>query len=590
MTRGRPFVLALSLALTFAGGAAGVRTATVVRAQSQPKAPTGTAAIRGMVLAADTSRPLRLAHVVLIGSATGTLRVTSSDADGRFAFAALPADRYTIGASKPPYLGAVAGARRPARSGTPVVLGIGQTADDVTIRLPLGAAITGVITDERGQPAMNVSVALRQWRQQGAERVLVDGPGGTVRTDDQGRYRLFGLTPGEYLVAAMRFSGTNMPGRALTESDVDAAMKEGTAPAVPADASLRYAPVFFPGTARASDAATIAVASGDERQGVDFRMQVVTSARVEGVVLSADGQPVVTATTWLVTAQHDNLLRNAFVARPRADGRVLFPNVMPDSYTALATASGPLAGHFATAQIEVSGADLSGIVLTLRPPLVLSGRLVFEGAAPTPALAGHRLPLRALSGTAADGPTAVQVAATDVNGAFTISRLLPGRYVLGGPLLLGASADSVRWSVGSVVVDGRDVTDLPLVVAADAAPKSVIITYIDRWQEISGRVQTRDAAASEHTVIVFPAETAYWIHGSRRILTTRPATDGRFVLGGPGPATLPAGDYLVAIVADIARDEQYDPAFLASLVASATRVTLQAGERKVIDLNDPGQD
>src|SRR5689334_22922237 len=82
-----------------------------------------------------SARPLRLASVVLVGLSTGTLRVTMTNADGRFEVTGLPADRYQVGASKAPYLGAVAGARRPAHPGAPVALADGQRMTGVTIRL-----------------------------------------------------------------------------------------------------------------------------------------------------------------------------------------------------------------------------------------------------------------------------------------------------------------------------------------------------------------------------------------------------------------------------------------------------------------------
>ena len=89
---------------------------------------------------------------------------------------------------------------------------------------------------------------------------------------------------------------------------------------------------------------------------------------------------------------------------------------------------------------------------------------------------------------------------------------------------------------------------------------------------------------SEHTIIVFPEDKTYWVNGSRRILITRPGTDGRFTLSGPGPTTLPPGKYLLAAVTDIDREEQFDPAFLAALVPAGIPITLQPGEKKVQDL------
>src|SRR6185436_11678060 len=126
------------------------------------------------------------------------IRVTSTDADGRFVVADLPADRYLVGASKPPFLGAVAGSKRPARPGTPIALANGEKKTTVVVRMVTAASISGVIMDEKGQPSSNVTVAVQQWRQQGGERTLIDPPGvGSVTTDDKGRYRAFGLPPGE---------------------------------------------------------------------------------------------------------------------------------------------------------------------------------------------------------------------------------------------------------------------------------------------------------------------------------------------------------------------------------------------------------
>jgi len=47
---------------------------------------------------------------------------------------------------------------------------------------------------------------------------------------------------------------------------------------------------------------------------------------------------------------------------------------------------------------------------------------------------------------------------------------------------------------------------------------------------------------------------------------------------------MPPGKYLLAAVTDIDRNEQFDPAFLASIVPAAVPLILQPGEKKVQDL------
>ena len=46
-------------------------------------------------------------------------------------------------------------------------------------------------------------------------------------------------------------------------------------------------------------------------------------------------------------------------------------------------------------------------------------------------------------------------------------------------------------------------------------------------------------AATEYYILVFSADRAHWTPGSRRVRTTRPATDGAFTIKGIPPAIFP---------------------------------------------------
>ena len=239
-------------------------------------------------------------------------------------------------------------------------------------------------------------------------------------------------------------------------------------------------------------------------------------------------------------------------------------------------------GQFARATVEVTGSDVFGVQLVMRPAMSFTGQLVFRGQTMAPSVASRRVPLRSLSPPGAG--LVPSVLPTNAAGMFTVSSVSPGRYVLGGPLALGPTSDTMTWALESVIVDGRDVTDVPLEIT-ESVPKDVAVTYTDRFQELSGRLtRSTGAPVSEHTIIVFPEDKAYWVTGSRRIVTTRPGTDGRFTLSGQGPTTLPPGKYLLAAVTDIDRDEQFDPSFLSALMPAAVSITLQPGEKKVQDL------
>jgi hypothetical protein len=84
-------------------------------------------------------------------------------------------------------------------------------------------------------------------------------------------------------------------------------------------------------------------------------------------------------------------------------------------------------------------------------------------------------------------------------------------------------------------------------------------------------------------VILFPADKTYWTPHSRRVRTTRPATDGKFSIVG-----LPEGTYSIAALTDVEPGEWNDPVFLEGLVNSSIKVTLTEGQKTTQDLRLAG--
>src|SRR6185295_1796097 len=109
-------------------------------------------------------------------------------------------------ATKPAWLKAVYGAKRPGRPGTPMVIADAQRLTGITLRMTHGAAITGTVRDERGQPAVGVRILGGAFATRNGQRVLggLSGAGFEnvsffITTDDTGTYRLYGLPPGDVL-------------------------------------------------------------------------------------------------------------------------------------------------------------------------------------------------------------------------------------------------------------------------------------------------------------------------------------------------------------------------------------------------------
>lgn len=547
--------------------------------------PTGTATLGGLVVADGVGTPIRMAYVVLVGTDTGVLKVTSTDDDGRFVFTGLPTDRYSLGASKRPYLGAVAGARRPARPGTPIALPDGATIDTVTIRLPMSSAISGRVIDEHGKPAPDVTVRVQQRRMQNGEPVLVTVPDGTVTSDDRGAYRVYGLVPGEYIVSALPHGGgghtrvTNI--RALSDSDVDAALAGAAlgAPPPPPAQPLTYTPIYFPGTTRAADAVAVPLATGEDRGNVDLQLQLIPTSTIQGTVTDAQGRPV-TSLRMTLTDEAANTTTHGTASSGRRAGWFTLSGVAPGSYQLLAQSTRDDDPQFAQVAVDVYGRDITGVQLQLQPMLSLRGQIAFVGEAAPPPVPGQTVWVRAVSPTTAT-PSARAVTTED--GRFSIDGLLPGDYVIGSAT--SASDGSGTWGLTSVTVSGQDLTDHAVTLSSTAPPTDVRLTFSDQWQSLTGRISNAaNDPVDDVTVMVFPVDETYWLYESRRILSMRPSTDGHFAFGGPGPALLPAGEYYLAAVTDVSKDEEYDPAFLRTLIDAAIKVTVRAGQRQTQDL------
>ncbi len=139
------------------------------------------------------------------------------------------------------------------------------------------------------------------------------------------------------------------------------------------------------------------------------------------------------------------------------------------------------------------------------------------------------------------------------------------------------------WMDVSVRLGAREVSDLAFELRPGENISDAVVTLTNRTQDLSGTLQDASGRpATEYTMIVFPADKAYWLPDSRRILTARPATDGQFAFRGmQGP---PAGEYLLAAVTDLRPNEQYDPAFLDALSKQAIKLTIGPGEIKKQDV------
>jgi hypothetical protein len=209
--------------------------------------------------------------------------------------------------------------------------------------------------------------------------------------------------------------------------------------------------------------------------------------------------------------------------------------------------------------------------------MTVTGRMRFAGATlepPDPTTV--RLSLFSWPGTSAMNSTETKV---DADGTLAITGVTPGRFRLNTSIPSSTPPGEPVWQLRAVVVDGRDVTDLPIDVVPGRAP-AVEVTFTDEVTELSGLVVAPEGQApSGYFVVVLPADRAYWATLSRRIASTRPDSSGRYVFRG-----LPGGEYLLAATTDLVPDDLRDPVTLARLAEQGLPVTLGWGELRSVDL------
>src|SRR5688572_11604935 len=274
------------------GGGGGLAGLLGGRGRGRGDLPRGTGVIRGRVTAQDTGAPVRRAQVRGTSAGAGGGRLATTDADGRFELRDLPAGQWSLTASKPGFVAQRLGQRRPFETVVPLDLQDGQQLTTANFALTRGGAITGRVFDDFGDPVANARVqVLRSQMVEGRRRLVQTGTGD--ETDDTGAFRLYGLAPGDYYVAATLRAGPQD-------------FFGGAGGGAGGGERAGYAPTYFPGTGNVSEAQRVTLGLGQEMT-VSFSLLPVRSVRISGTVVSASGSPLAGGAVVLTPADGDEV-------------------------------------------------------------------------------------------------------------------------------------------------------------------------------------------------------------------------------------------------------------------------------------------
>lgn len=555
-------VLAFTIGASFAVTA---QQAVTPPRDASATATKGTAVIRGQITAGDSGAPLRRARVSLEGIGLGAdgRHSTSTGADGTYVFKDLAAARYRLRVTRGGYLALEYGQRRPNEQGRPLQLDDGQAIEKVDFALPRMSGIAGRVSDEAGEPIEGVSVfAMRSLFFEGRRR-LVPVSGTSVRTDDEGGYRIPRLAPGTYQVMASTKE---------TWTVIDEAGRE---------TMYGYMPTYFPGVAAPAVARRVTVGVGQWEHGIDFPLVPGRAATVSGMAIDSKGR----AFSRVYLGEHVRGLGFAsFGGGPSAavsgDGSFAIRDVPPGEYTLQASRYGAEADgppEVALMEVFVDGTDLDGLMLVGSNGGMVRGRVVSEDGT-LPRTSGIFITI---------GQTYRNQPPPLLLGAFRDTRSGPlvkedGSFAV--PNVFGRARFDVRlpdgWMVKSITHQGRELADAVLELKSGEEVTGVEILITSRVTEATGNVvDAGGAPVGDATVLLFPADPSRWYENARAIRATRPDQQGRWQL-----KAMPAGEYLAVAMEYMEVDAWQDPEFLESLRRHGTKLAIADGGSQSVSL------
>jgi hypothetical protein len=405
------------------------------------------------------------------------------------------------------------------------------------------ATISGSLRDASGRPVANVPVEVlrRAYNQKG----LNPQSSFSAETNDLGEYRIYGITPGRYSIAAgIPDSGTSS--RFLEAYSFDDQVRNGQN-AVHVD----YAYIYYPGVTELKKASWIDIQPGSHHSDIDFTLTRQRLFNVHGkVTMSTTGRP----------PDHLNW-SGASGGYDAMTGRFDLKGLLPGNYAF--GLSWQSLHAFVTFVVTNSDVDLPAV--TLMQPATLSGRIQVEGTLP-PNFPFSRLYVRLQRSEMGD----YEVSSTDVraDGTFDL-----GDIPVGSEYRVMIPALPSGFYLKTARLGGADALQNYVPITRSA---NLDIVISSSSGQIRGSVinnQLQPLAAAQ--VVLIPDKR------DRTELFKPEFTDknGRFIIAG-----VPPGDYKLFAWEDLARFAFFDPEILAQFEERGKAIHVEESSEQNIEL------
>ena len=497
--------------------------------------------VSGTVLRAEDGSALRKTVVTLAPEGRQMEAVaTRTDGNGSFIFPEVSAGRYRVRAQRNGYVGQLY-EQRGGGPGTTVIVEPGQTVEHIDFRLERAGVLSGMVMDEDNEPVEGVEVrALRVRYLPGGRERLVTAR--TARSDDQGNYRIPGLTPGAYYVQAsgraqgMRFGGVT--------------------------SAVSYAVTFYPGVSSREDAQLVEVTSGNETSRIELTLTSTPTYSIHGVI--ADGKSSGGFRRYNIGFAGGG--GTGVMNIDRNDGTFVLRGLEPGEYNLIGQVferDGPPRSGYRS--VRILNADVQ-VVLEIGAVAAVQGDVRADDGKPMK-FAGMMIRLQA-----SDERNVSPSGAIDEKGHFAVANVPAGQY----SFQLG-SRDRDAY-LKEARCRGQDVLTSALTLNAAEVLDGCTLSVARDVGKVIGEAKQDDKLAEGMAVVLIPVEMERR-KMARHTSTAQTYANGRFEIGGVVP-----GEYFAFAVASAEDTPYYQLEYAERNRESATRISVKPNEAKSLEL------
>jgi len=370
-----------------------------------------------------------------------------TDDEGNYRITNVPPGNYTVVISAPVF--APADESGPQKT---VLVSKGETVENIDFALVRGGVITGRVTDSDGRPLIEEEVHV--YPKNTEERQFYYGRE-RGRTDDRGIYRIFGLPPGSYRVAAGQAEDSGFGG-----------MRAG------------YKRTFHPDAAEASKATVIEVKEGSEATNVDITVgRSIPKYSASGRIIDGEtGRPlpgVGYGVEMFLGSDGSSSMTNG--ATSNSEGEFKWGNLSPGKYAIFFDAPPNSQWRADPIRFEVIDQDVTGLIVKTSKGATASGVIVLEGTNDK-AVYANLIKASLYAQVMTESSTGSSSPSTTINadGSFRFNALQAGRVHFGffsrdrftreRFRVVRIERDGVFYPGGVEIKDSEQVTGLHLIV------------------------------------------------------------------------------------------------------------------------------